>query len=314
MKSKIAIIDCGTNTFNLLIAERDMATIKTYFENEVSVRIGSEGINQGIITEDAMTRATSVIESFKEVILQHEVSPQNTFAFATSAFRNARNGGHLKKLIKENTGVEIEIIDGDREADLIFYGASHAVKIEDNALVMDIGGGSVEFIIGNQDGILWKRSFEIGAQRLVELFHHTDPISSSELQALNKYLKSQLMPLRERLNEFTPATLIGAAGTFETLGDIYVAKHRLENSKEGSELSFDIATYKAIHHQLIEKNIDERSLIEGMSSMRVDMIVVASCIIDYLLSEHEFANFHISRYALKEGALFQLFDTINKTN
>ena len=314
MQQKVAVIDCGTNTFNLLIASRNNVNVTIHFVEEVSVRIGFKGISRNIITEQACNRAIEAISHFKSITEEHLVSSENIFAFATSAFRSAKNARSLQKSVLERAGIEVQIITGDKESELIFRGVQKAIDLKESTLVMDIGGGSVEFIIGSREGIKWKKSFEIGAQRLVEKFHHNDPISFSELENLKDHLDGELHTLIKALKSFEPKILVGASGTFETLSDIHLAWLGLKNIRKGGELNFEIESYPKIRNQLIGKDIHERLAIPGMSAMRVDMIVVASEVINYVMSHHQFDQFKVSNYALKEGALFQLLDRIEKSN
>ena len=166
---RIAIIDLGTNTFHLLIADTDGTTIQPVYAEKVPVRIGEGGINLGFISEEACERALLAMKAFKAKIEAFETS--KSYATATSAFRNAQNGAALAKTIEEATSIAITIISGNREAELIYFGVKEALQLgEEKALIVDIGGGSVEFIIANEHTLFWKESFEIGGQRLMDLF------------------------------------------------------------------------------------------------------------------------------------------------
>lgn len=314
MTNKVAIIDCGTNTFNLLITSLNNGAFEKHFEEEVSVRIGKGGIENGIITKNAIERATMVFQKFRKILDQYAIPSKNIFAFATSAFRNAQNQQELVTSIQHITGVKIKVIDGREEATLIFNGVSHAIDINEKMLIMDIGGGSVEFILGDSSGILWKQSFEIGAQRLVSLFDPSDPITNQELSNINAYLEDSLSALWSLLTRYQPKTIVGAAGTFESLSHMYTAKLKLSTTLHSAELPFDIDYFDEIYGKILNYDIKKRLEIPGMSSMRVDMIVVASCIVDVVLQRGKFDQFRVSNYALKEGAAFQLFDKVDKTN
>ncbi|MTI26963.1 exopolyphosphatase, partial [Fulvivirga kasyanovii] len=231
------------------------------------------------------------------------------FAFATSAFRNAVNGEEASNIIFNKTGVDIRIISGAEEAELIFRGVNFALDIGDKpALIMDIGGGSVEFIIGQRDKIFWKQSLEIGAQRLLDLFHTTDPIQPEEIKALENYLSSNLSELLEHIKKHQTDTLIGSSGTFDTLSDIYCEHRSIVKDEDASEVPLSLEGYFNIHHDLLTKTRDERMAIPGMIEMRVDMIVVASCLISFLLKQHRFSEIRVSTYALKEGVLDQVLE------
>ena len=137
---------------------------------------------------------------------------------ATSAIRNAVKGEALVAAIAQQTGIAVRVISGDQEAEYIYYGVRSALPLgRATALVMDIGGGSVEFILCNAEKIYWKRSFEIGAQRLLDRYMSTDPISPSAVRRLHDYLEETLIPLTNAVHQYQPVALVGASGAFETL-------------------------------------------------------------------------------------------------
>jgi exopolyphosphatase / guanosine-5'-triphosphate,3'-diphosphate pyrophosphatase len=305
-----AIIDMGTNTFHLLIAEQQGDKLKYIYRERIPVKIGMGGINQGIITEEASERALQAMQLFKQTLDEFEV--KQVLAFATSALRNARNGKAIAENITQHTGIAIHIISGAQEAEYIFMGARQAINMDDELnLVMDIGGGSVEFIIGNTKGISWKRSFEVGGQRLLEKFHKTDPISDEERKSLDLYFDEQLIELKAALNQFQPKVLIGSSGTFDTLSDIYCKRMGIDKNFDDPETPLSVEGFDEIFTELIHKNREERLRIPGMIAMRVDMIVVACCLIDWLLKNYPMQRVRVSTYALKEGALSVMMKTVN---
>jgi len=227
-----------------------------------------------------------------------------TYASATSAVRNATNGGEFLEKIKSKTGISVEIISGEREAELIFSGVQSALNIgEEKVLVVDIGGGSCEFIIADQQQVFWKRSFEIGAQRLLDLFHKSDPINLKEVQKLHGYLELELNQLIQQLDYFNPTTIIGSSGTFDTLSEIYRVKENINWNPKETEQPLTIEGFLEIYSEIITKNRKERLEIPGMIEMRVDMIVVASILIHFIIGHHKFQNMRVSSYALKEGIM-----------
>jgi len=130
---------------------------------------------------------------------------EKVLAFGTSALRNAKNSKEIIDKIKSTTGIETQIISGDEEAGLIYKGVDLALHFgNERSLIIDIGGGSVEFIIGNGEEIFWKQSFEIGAQRLLERFQKHDPILPTEIDEINLYFQESLVSLLRRLEFTTP--------------------------------------------------------------------------------------------------------------
>lgn len=311
MNDRIAIIDLGTNTFHLLIAEARGKAYTIIFRDRLAVKIGMGGINDGIITESALHRALLAMQSFKNVMDNHGV--RRTYAFGTSAFRNAKNGQETADKIKAITGIEINIIPGELEAQYIYLGVKAALGLgAEKNLIIDIGGGSVEFIIANHDEVFWKQSFEIGAQRLLERFQKHDPILSQEVEALEAYFDESLKPLFEVLKKQNPTILVGSSGTFDTLSDIFCITHDIHKSPEEVETPLSLEGFYDIHHELLVKNREQRMRIPGMIEMRVDMIVVACCLIKYLLEKHSFSRIRVSTYSLKEGVLAHFSDQLGK--
>ncbi len=305
---KVAVIDMGTNTFHLIIASIREGKYELILKEKQAVKIGEKGINEGFITQEAHERAIRTMINFRNVIDAHEV--KHVQATATSALRNAKNGAEVTKSIFEKARIAPKIITGLEEANLIYNGVKEAIEIgNDPALIMDIGGGSIEFIIGNDDKVFWKQSFEIGGQRLLEKFHKNDPISLEEHKNLKIYLKSSLSELIEKSNEFNPRVLIGSSGTFDTLSDIYLQSNEETEHENFTERPLSLEGFRKIHKNLISKNREERLQIPGMIEMRVDMIVVASILVSFVLDTLKMDNIRVSSYALKEGLLLQMIQS-----
>ena len=307
--SKIAIIDMGTNTFHLLVAERESSACRIVFRTHEAVKIGMAGINEGFINDPACDRAVMAMQNFRKAIDEHGVS--ETYAFGTSAFRNASNGAALAKRIESVSGIAVQIISGDEEADLIFGGIKIALDLGKRvSLVMDIGAGSVEFIVGNKDLIFWKQSFEIGGQRLLEKFHKHDPITRDEISALDSFFQDILQPLIVAFRRFDPRILIGSSGTFDTLSEIFCIRQQILYNPQSPQTALSLSAFYEIYDELITKNREERMNIPGMIALRVDMIVVACCLIRFVLEQQSFDGIRVSTYSLKEGALARVCGSI----
>jgi len=308
---KVGIIDMGTNTFHLLVAEVRDHDFTILFKEKLLVRIGEGGISHGLITEEATQRALKALERFNEVLKAEKVD--EVFATATSAIRNAKNGVEFAGRVQRELGIEVRIISGDEEAETIYYGVKKAIPMTDEpVLIMDIGGGSIEFIIGNQSEIFWKRSFEIGGQRLIDQFHSHDPILPEEVIRLQSYLAMNLEPLFEACQTYKPQTLVGSSGTFDTLSDIYMLDNKIEKNPLGTEFPFTLDAFEGIYEKMITFNRQERMNVPGMIEMRVDMIVVASILIHFVNQKLDIKNIRVSAYALKEGVLLKTIHSLYK--
>lgn len=300
---RIAVLDLGTNTFHLQIVSVGYDTFEVLFKEKISVKIGKGGIGKNIITEEAQSRALNALHFFKTKIQEYKVA--HVHAIATSAFRNAQNGLEFSGTILRETGIFINIINGLEEALLIFEGVKLAIKMDIKPyLVVDIGGGSVEFIIGNKDEIFWKQSFEIGGQRLMDKFHKTEPISPLAIEELTVFLKKELEPVERAIKEYLPIGLIGSSGTFDTLAEIYYKKNEKNFDIDfRSQLKIPVVEYNLISQEIKLKSKEERLEIPGMIEMRADMAVVACCLIDFILSILSITHINVSTYALKEGII-----------
>jgi exopolyphosphatase/guanosine-5'-triphosphate,3'-diphosphate pyrophosphatase len=292
----------GTNTFHLLLVELDGVSFKTIYKEKIPVKLGKGGINQNLIAEDAKKRALHTLRHFKNII-SGEAIPQ-TFTFATSAVRNADNGQNFINEVKESIGIDVRVLSGEEEAQMIYEGIRlSGCLTTQTELMMDIGGGSVEFIIGTKEESIWRQSFEIGGQRLLELFHYHDPILPEEIDRLESYLEEKLQPLIQAIHNYNPTGLIGASGTFDTLTDIYF-ESMLQCKLTGSHVfELPVKKFKEIHQLILSKTKEQRLLIPGMIPMRVDMIVVASSLIEFILRFIPVNHICCSHYALKEGAI-----------
>jgi exopolyphosphatase/guanosine-5'-triphosphate,3'-diphosphate pyrophosphatase len=305
--SHIAILDLGTNTFHLLIAVIADDHFRIIRRKKIAVKLGEGGINRRVITEEAWARGISAIHEIREIIDSYHV--KEIRSIATSAIRNATNGAAFLDTLRAETGIDAVIIDGNLEAEYIYYGVRQAVPIGSRpVMIMDIGGGSVEFIVADQEEIFWKKSFEIGAQRLFDLFHKHDPVRDGDILRLKNYLELALHPLMPVINKYKPDTLIGCSGTFDTLGDIYCRRVPCQGIINRKEIPINREAFFPIHQMLVTKNRAERLEIPGMSPMRADMISMSSLLIHYMLTKFDFAYLRGSAYSLKEGILSEIID------
>lgn len=306
---KLAIIDLGTNTFHLLIVRVNEGRMEVLHQEKAAVKIGEGGISQRLIIAEAESRAINALTHFKSVIAQHQV--QEVHAVATSAIRNADNSAAITQKIFEQTGFRIKVISGEEEAELIYQGVRKAMQLPEKnySLIMDIGGGSVEFIIANQNTSVYKQSFEIGAQRLLDRFHHHDPILPKEVDRLYQYLTEKLKPLSQAVTRFKPNILVGSSGSFETLSDMYCINEDIERQPDATEYPLSLESFYQSYDALLIRSRRERLAIPGMIPLRVDMIVVACCLIRFALEAYKLSDLRVSGYALKEGLLHQVLET-----
>lgn len=308
--SNVAIIDLGTNTFNLLVAEIESGKKhKILLNTKLPVKLGEGGLAKNFITPQAFERGIRAIE--QHLLNASKYSPEKVFAFATSAVRSAQNGKEFTNEIKQRFNIDVEVIDGDREAELIYKGVREAVPLNENiSLIMDIGGGSTEFILANKNEIFWKYSFNLGAARLLEKFNPSDPILLCEVDAICNYLKAELVPLFSALEKFPAAELIGSSGSFDSLAEMIAHKfYNPDILNNTTHYTFNLDDFYHIHDILLKSTKEERLNMKGLVSMRVDMIVISSIFIHLILQECKLSKMRLSTYSLKEGVLAELIES-----
>jgi len=300
---RAAVIDLGTNTFHLIIADLSPAGVEVIYKTNLPVQLGQGRINENIITPEAFERGIQALKGFKKEIDTHQVKIVR--AIATSAIRSAANGKDFVIAALRIAGIAIEVISGHDEAAFIFNGVKATGVIQQQSLIMDIGGGSTEFIICNPDGPLWKKSYNIGAARLLQAYFHTDPISSADQSAIRNHLDEELADLKTACQKYLPQVLIGSAGAFETFAAMLLKDADL---KTLSSASLDIAGYHDLSEQLIASTHAERAAMPNLIPLRVDMIVVAALLTNYVISETGLKAISLSTYDLKMGVLYQVWE------
>lgn len=300
---RISIIDLGTNTFNLLVAEiLADKQINILHRSKYPVKLGEGGINQNYITDEAQKRAHLAFVEMRQIINSYQTV--KTFGFATSAIRTAKNGMGFVKQIHQDFDIDIEVISGNREAELIYYGTREAVGLDDEVVaILDIGGGSNEIIIANSETIFWKKSYPLGMTRLLEQFQPSDPIKLDELKEIEVFLRDKLCDLIEVLKTYSVKTLIGSSGSFSTLRQVIMADEKNELHTDQTYFNIKLEDFNTLHKRFLESTLEERTQMEGMDSARVHLMVIASVFINFLVKESELSVLFQSAYALKEGAL-----------
>jgi len=306
---RIAILDLGTNTFNLLIAEiGDNKKLNIIHSSKQPVKLGKGGIQKKIITDAAIKRGFKAIENHLKVTKEYNV--EKTYAFATSAIRDARNSMVFIKNVKEKYNIYVHIIPGEREAEMIYKGVRQSMQVgPDPVLILDIGGGSNEFIIANDNKIFWKQSFNLGMARMLEMFNPQDPISKEEVHKIESFFNQSLEPLFEAVQIYEPLFLIGAAGSFETFSALLSHLYPEKYSNTGiPSHEINIDDFRELHRTLLSSTIEERKKMPGMEPVRVEMIVLASIFVNFTLKKCKLHKIYQSDYSLKEGVIAELLD------
>jgi exopolyphosphatase / guanosine-5'-triphosphate,3'-diphosphate pyrophosphatase len=303
--SKIcAIADLGTNTFQLLISPLDGFQVLDHLQRPVGLGMGA--MEQVILQEDAMDRALVGLHEFVSLFLSKGGDISDFYAIGTSILRRASNAGAFIQRVKEELGVSILVIDGIQEAEYIYAGIRNSLpkRWEKTSLVMDIGGGSVEFILFKGNEVLYRISLELGGLRLKSLFSVNNEFDLSVVAGLDAHVSSEMRVLFQVCKKEKPEVLIGAAGAFETILD-------LENRSSQAPASCEIDLKQFLQHKLNldEMPYQERVAYPGMKAFRASIFPYATFLIEKVLRELGLKELWFSSYSLKEGFWFTELST-----
>jgi exopolyphosphatase / guanosine-5'-triphosphate,3'-diphosphate pyrophosphatase len=300
---RVAVIDLGTNTFNLLVADVRESDFTIIHNSKEGVALGMGGINQRKIAAAAMERALHAFELFISICKLHTVNQIR--AIGTSALRDAKNADELVNAVRERFGIEIEIIDGLREAQLIYDGVRWSYDFEAPSLIMDIGGGSTEFIRGYEGEELQFCSLDIGVSRAVQLFDLNDPMTAGNQRELMQWFEQK----SEALLDFNACTtLVGSSGSFETF---YEMVHE-EPFPAGIEpIRLNRGELEETLDWIINSTFDQRERHPYIIPIRRKMAPLAALKTKWILEKFDIRKVVISPCSLKEGVLREMIKKAN---
>ena len=293
-----AVIDLGTNTFNLAIADVEINSIQLLHAEKEGVAIGMGGINDKVLSEDAIQRAIACLERFKNRCNDFQVAKIE--AIGTSAIRDASNKQTFLKSVKDATGIEIDVINGIQEANLIYQGIAYTYNFESPSLIMDIGGGSTEFIAANASGIKDLISLNIGVSRIFQLFSFSNPMTSEDILNVENYLEAHE---HDFFNSINCQTLVGASGSFETF---YELVHQTAYPKGYDTQELDFKEFESILDWIISTSQSERDLNDFIIPIRKKMAPIAAIKTRWVIKRMKANRIVISPCSLKEGVLLRM--------
>ena len=300
----IAVLDLGTNSFHLLIAKSEQHGFEELLKKKIFVQLAEHGIEH--IPQEKFALGLQVLSEFKKDLEQYNVNHYKVFA--TAGLRTANNGDEFRQQAKEQFNFDIELINGQREAELIHKGVRQVVELNSKPrLIMDIGGGSTEFIIANGLQVFWKESFPIGAGVLKAKFHQQEPMADSEYKELVSYLEETLQPLWEKIEEYKPIGLVGASGSFNSLVNIQRSINNIYPQLESNSEIVNLSSFRVAHLKVLKSTLEERLKIDELEPERAPMMPVATTLMSVVINRLQpDRSIIVSRYALKEGMLSEM--------
>jgi exopolyphosphatase/guanosine-5'-triphosphate,3'-diphosphate pyrophosphatase len=301
---RVAALDLGTNTFLLLIAERQSdGSMSTLFDCSEVIRLGQGVDRTGLLHADALARAETFLRGARTELDRYKVD--RVAAVATSAARDAKNGQELIEIGMRH-GIPIETITGAREAELSFWGSLPSAG-HGELLLIDIGGGSTELMLGDSRGLSARESLDIGAVRLTERHLVTDPPTASELFSLHQAIQGELTRIRPRFHLPEGATGIAVAGTAVSLLAMDLGR-KIESSDDGGQLT--MAQLRRRVSELERLTLAERRQLPGLDPKRADVITAGATILLMCCQTFGLEHLAISTRGLRYGLARHLLESL----
>lgn len=303
---RVASIDIGTNTLLLLIAKVDEGELKPLVDMETVVRLGEGLQKNGVLSQEAMKRGLQTLSQYLERC--QTMGVQKIFAVGTSALREAKNSGDFLNMIEEKLSLCIEVISGEEEAQLSFLAVIRDLEETEKLILMiDVGGGSTEFILGKGDQIIQWVSLPLGSVRFTEQFLRSDPVQESEWEEMEKEIRKLFVNLPHSREPFS---MVAVGGTATTLASV---EQGLKGFIPEKIHHFDLKM-EALKSQLLlyrSKTIDERKKISGLHTTRADVILAGGAILYKAMEEVNCPSVLISCHGVRYGVLYQRLNLKN---
>lgn len=299
---KIGAIDIGTNSMRLLVAEYIDGKLYNREKFVNTTRIGQGVDSEGYISEEAIERNIKALKEFSDIA--NEKGCEYIYCIGTSALRDSKNGNEFIDLAKVETNVDVDIISGEEESNLGFIGVLQGLDDTNNILVLDIGGGSTEFILGDESGIKYAKSENVGALRMTEKFLVTDPICENEFEDMSNFIEETISDTINILKEKNIRQIVGIGGTITSVSAINQELETYSMEKiHGSKVNEK--ELDNILQNLKKMTLNDKKNIKGLQPKRADIITAGVRILNIIMKKLEKENIIVSEYDNLEGLICQ---------
>jgi len=308
----VAFMDFGTNSVRLLIVRVEPNHSLTVLQKlKETVRLGEGEFLDGSLQPQAIDRATDVAIRFAKTA--RSAGADEMFAVGTAAAREAENAEVLLHRLKEEAGIDLRVVSGQEEARLIYLGVASGMEIGDHmTFFIDIGGGSTETIVGNQNEHFYLHSHKLGAIRLSNLFlsDSDGPVSSQDYEALRAYIRRSAASTLRELSEFPIELAVGSSGTIESLAE--VASRMKDSTSEPGRLTY--GDLQAGIRMLCSLPLEVRRQVPGLTPTRADIIIGGAAILDVFMEELGLPELRVSDRGLRDGLLVDYLQRHRQTD
>jgi exopolyphosphatase/guanosine-5'-triphosphate,3'-diphosphate pyrophosphatase len=304
----IAAIDAGSNSFHMIIAEVYRESLRIIARERQIIRLGTWQQGEAkIISENEIDHASAIMKRFKVLAGSFKA---RVIAVATSAVRDAFNKQEFVDKVFARSGININIINGRREAELIFAGVKKALKLEGvNSLCLDIGGGSTELINYNGSGIVFAESFKVGAVRLTRKFFPDALLTNSSVKDCSEYISERFRRNKEIKHNVPYLIAAGCSGTIQNAASIIHYGNTNKLMRKSNGIKFSAKELKDMTEFVLScKTTKDRLRIGGIEGKRADIFPAGLLILNKVFELFKIKEMIISEYALREGIIFEHLD------
>ena len=305
---RIAALDLGSNSFHLLVAEvrPDGSFVPVLREKEM-LRLGDVVARTGRLSDEAIDLALETVRRFR--VLCEAAGVDEMVACATSAIREAENGAELVDRFRSEAGVDVKVINGLEEAALIFRAVQASVLIDPGpALSLDLGGGSLEIVVGDAHAMHWATSVKLGVARLTAELVRADPPKPSDLRRLRKRMVSVLEPVVDQVAGFGPKVLVGTSGTFGDLARLAVVRDTGAVPISVNQVRVSRSALETLHEELVSLPATQRRRLQGLDARRAELVPAGSLLALVALELFGFDELMVGEWALREGMVLDALD------
>lgn len=300
----LAAIDIGTNSFHLVIVEiLPDGNVKILDRAKENVRLGSGGKDMKTITPEATERGITTLRHFVEIARTYSAPIR---AIATSAVREALNQNEFVRKVHARTGITVEVVSGFEEARLIYLGVLQALPVfERKVLCLDIGGGSVEYLVGTKGEALYANSLKIGCIRLTERFFSKPILKDKDIEACRDHIIGFISPVAREIKKQKYEFAIGSSGTIQNIANMIRAMRGELISMQVNNFSFTKEELNKIVKIILRAKTEaQRSQIPGLDPKRLDIIVAGALVLQESFNLLKIKRLTVSEFALREGIIY----------
>lgn len=302
-----AVIDIGTNSSKVLVGRIAGGEVESLHEESIQTRLGEGLYDRNRLLPEAIRRTADVVAGYCEKA--RALQSESIRIFATSAARDAENGVDLAKAIRDVSGVELEIIEGDREAELVCLGVMSQGISDESLMIVDVGGGSTEFIVGHRGEVVTAVSLQLGSVRLLSHSHHPEPPGREGLRAcvgwVREFLEANAKPALADALENLPTpidTVVGAGGATTFLGLIHLQQDEFDRPRLEA-IRFTRAETEELTERLWSLPLADRKQLVGLPENRADVILFGAAIYLAIMESFDLKHLQVSTRGVRFGGL-----------